>query len=172
MQPKLIIVTGRPAAGKTTLSKKLADAIRCPLIARDAIKEGFVHTHHAHDVSVEADANRHVYDVFFDTIESLVEQKITLVAEAAFQHQLWQAKLEKLKTLADIRIIICQIDTILAQTRFEERNLADPERVNFHDAMMTAGDYVPPKFDLPTLLVDTIDAYQPSFDELVSFIRS
>ena len=39
--PFLIVVTGRPAAGKTTLAHTLAQAIRCPLISRDEIKEGY-----------------------------------------------------------------------------------------------------------------------------------
>src|SRR5579862_8060531 len=37
--PLLIIVTGLPAAGKTTLARELARLLRAPLIGKDMIKE-------------------------------------------------------------------------------------------------------------------------------------
>jgi predicted kinase len=36
---RLIIVTGLPGTGKTTLARALADRLRVPLLAKDAIKE-------------------------------------------------------------------------------------------------------------------------------------
>ena len=44
--PSLIVVTGRPGAGKTTLAHTLARLIRCPALIRDELKEGFVLTGH------------------------------------------------------------------------------------------------------------------------------
>ena len=41
--PTLIVVTGRPGSGKTTLAHALAREIRCPAICRDEIKEGLAH---------------------------------------------------------------------------------------------------------------------------------
>ncbi len=41
-QPKCIIVTGRPASGKTTLAWILVKKLNLPLISRDALKEGYV----------------------------------------------------------------------------------------------------------------------------------
>lgn len=37
--PLLVVVTGPPAAGKTTLARELAARLRLPLIAKDTIKE-------------------------------------------------------------------------------------------------------------------------------------
>jgi predicted kinase len=38
-QPLLIVVTGPPAAGKTTIARELAARLQLPLIAKDTIKE-------------------------------------------------------------------------------------------------------------------------------------
>ena len=39
MQPTIIIVTGRPAAGKSTLAKWLSQELRLPLVSKDTIRE-------------------------------------------------------------------------------------------------------------------------------------
>ena len=43
-KPLLIVVTGRPGAGKTTLAARLSEEWCLPLVSRDRIKEGLVHT--------------------------------------------------------------------------------------------------------------------------------
>jgi predicted kinase len=42
-QPTLVVVTGGPGAGTTTLAHELARLIPCPAVCRDEIKEGLVH---------------------------------------------------------------------------------------------------------------------------------
>jgi adenylate kinase family enzyme len=61
--PSLIVVTGRPGAGKTTLAHTLARMIRCPALIRDELKEGFVMT--GHDLPPHTNANLLVFDTFF-----------------------------------------------------------------------------------------------------------
>ncbi|MBC8106021.1 MAG: ATP-binding protein [Anaerolineae bacterium] len=179
--PRLIVVTGRPGSGKTTLAHALARAIRCPAICRDEIKEGFVNTI-GPLAQLSDDINRNVYDVFFDTITLLLSRGITLVAEAAFQHKNWAPKLEPLRAVARIRIVICSIDPQIARARHIERGLADPQRERFHDdAVVQAARegralpidvYDPPHLDLPSLTVDTSQGYQPSLDQIISFSQS
>jgi cytidylate kinase len=40
MAPALIVVSGPPGAGKTTLAHQLAQAVGCPAVCRDEIKGG------------------------------------------------------------------------------------------------------------------------------------
>ncbi len=174
--PHLIVVTGRPGAGKTTLAHTLARMIRCPALIRDELKEGFVMT--GHDLP-QTQANGLVYDTFFQAIDLLLRNGITVVAEAAFQHRLWQPKLEPLEAIARIRIVVCSIDPAVAHARFMQRGQLDPEREQYHGdwavRATTAGQelpintYDPPHLAVPTLTVDTSDGYRPTLETIVAF---
>ena len=43
-KPYLIVVTGRPGAGKSTFAHAFARSAFLPVVSRDEIKEGYVHT--------------------------------------------------------------------------------------------------------------------------------
>ncbi len=176
--PRLIVVTGRPGAGKSTLAHALAAAVRCPAICRDEIKEGLINTLGS-DPAVGDDIARQAYHVFFDTVADLLRRRVTLVAEAAFQHKLWAPKLQPLRDLAQLRVIVCDVTADLAHSRRLDRGRADPDRARFHpdplvQAIVTGGseppaNYDPPRLDVPTLTVDTSDGYEPPIADLVAF---
>jgi len=177
-KPSLIVVTGRPGSGKTQLAHSLARAIRCPVVCRDEFKEGFVNTT-GEIGSPSDDIQWQVYEAFFDTMMLILSRRITLVAEAAFQHKAWAPKLEPLRDNARIRIVLCAIAPELSRARHVQRGLADPTRERFHHdwAVQAAREgrelpiesYDPPHLDLPTLTVDTSDGYQPAFESIVAF---
>lgn len=121
-----------------------------------------------------------IYETFFDTVKLLLERRITLIAEAAFQHKLWAPKLLLLREIAHIRIVLCAVNPELARLRHIERGLSDPARTRFHHdpavqaarkgCQLPIGDYDPPRLDIPTLTVDTSEGYQPALEAIVSFV--
>lgn len=179
-KPFLVVVTGRPGSGKTTLAHKLADRIHCPALCRDEFKEGYVHTMGGSHATLGDDVNWRIYEIFFETVSFVISRGISVVIEAAFQHKLWQPKLVSLAEVAEVSIIVCAVDLQLARSRFIERGLADATREHFHgdNAIQAAkagrdmpvGSYQPPEMDLPTVIVDTTDGYNPGLDQIVAFV--
>ncbi len=172
-KPLLIVVTGRPGSGKTTLAHALAKEVHCPAFCRDEFKEGFVNTVNGSHDALGSDVNRQIYETFFQAVEWMISKEISLVVEAAFQHKLWAPKLEPLQDLSRMSIVICTIDPLLARSRFTERCLADSTRERFHgDRTVSAAiaDYDPLRLSTPTLHVDTTGGYRPGMEEIVSFV--
>ena len=176
--PYLIIVTGRPGSGKTTFAKELSDKIYMPLISRDQIKEGYVHTLGKNHTKLPPEANKIATEIFFDTLMGLMENNISVIAEAAFQHEVWSSMLKRFMEIEKIRLylLICKIDSKLALERYVNRGLNNELREYFHGdigvAMARKGldlkisPYNEPQLNIPTFHIDTSAEYNPSIDEL------
>jgi len=178
-KPLLLVISGMPASGKTTLAHLIAEKTHCPLLSRDELKEGYINTTGVPHAQLNDDSAKHIYEAFFDTIGLLISRKISLVIEAAFQDKLWQPKLSILQSDADIKILICKTKPDIALSRFEKRYLQESSREKYHGdrsglkniANELFYNYNPVKSDFPTLVIDTTDNYNPAIEEILEFIH-
>lgn len=177
MKPYLFVVTGRPGAGKTTFAKELGKHLCFPVISRDELKEGYVHTFGKRHSELPEDTNKIVTEAFFDTISHLLSARVSLIAEAAFQHKVWETRLNRLKEKARIVILICKTkDDRICLERFVNRGLENPLREYFHGdkgvalarrgIQLDVSHYDEPHLDFPTIYIDTTSTYKPSIEEL------
>jgi hypothetical protein len=153
-----------------------------PLVSRDQIKEGYVNTYGVKHDELGPDANGLATDLFFGLVDQYLAGGISVVIEAAFQHEVWEPRIDKIREVASPFIILCTVDDAVAARRYLERGLADPDREYYHGdnlvvhyrktgEVLPPARYIPASFDLPTIRVSTDGEYIPSIDEIVKQIR-
>ena len=175
-KPYLLIITGRPGSGKTTFSKKFGNEIFMPVISRDEIKEGYVHTFGKRHTELSEESNKIATEIFFNTLKGLIDNTVSIIAEAAFQHELWSYMLEPFMKIARIYLLICKTNDKLTLDRFIQRGLNNSFREYFHGDKsvdmvrkgidLSISPYDEPRLDVPTLYIDTTENYSPSINEL------
>ena len=159
-RPTLIVVSGPPGAGKTTLAFALARLVSCPVISRDEIREGVVHAGTA-DPGL-----RNTYEIFAATVAGLIRAGVTVVAEAAFQDRVWQPVLTPLLGAADVRVIRCALPAAVARARIGAR----AARPAHPGTPVDADAWVPIALPVPTLTVETGDGWAPGIPEIIAWL--
>ena len=176
--PTLVVVSGPPRTGKTSLAHTIARAIPCPAVCRDEIKEGMVHAVGEGFQAASRDLlTQRTLPVFFDVLGTLLAAGVTTVAEAAFQDPLWRHGLEPLLGQARLRIVQCHADPAVGR---ERRRLAVQGGQTAH-AKVVGGEIEEWReaytcFDrlsitAPSIDVDTTDGYVPGIEAIVEFVR-
>ncbi|WP_424216902.1 AAA family ATPase (plasmid) [Streptomyces sp. BI20] len=179
-RPLLLVVSGGPGSGKTTLAHALAGALGCPAVVRDEIKQGLVA-----DSGPGAAGDRENPDLvalraFFDVLRTLLDAGVRVVAEAAYQDRLWRPGLVPLADRARIRVVRCVVPAAVARERIAARAARDPHRAAHADrALLAAVDsgahdldaFEPISLDVPTFTVDT-SAGPADLAALLAFARA
>jgi predicted kinase len=178
-RPTLVVVSGPPGSGKTRLARTLAEAVPCPAVCRDELKEGMVHAHGGEFEAAAGDPlTQQTLPLFFDVLRLLLTRGVTVVAEAAFQDRLWRPGLEPLAELAELRIVQCHVDPAVAHARYLQREAAGGRHAHAsivgsdrEDWQRAYASFERVSLHAPTLDVDTTDGYAPGLAEIVAFVN-
>jgi len=174
----LIIVSGVPGSGKTTLADELGRRIAVPVLGKDAIKEGISLTEGTAATYGGPVADR-AFASLYGCVKVLLGARCSLIIEAAFHRSRFEDDAASLFPLARTRLICCTVDTSVAFRRYEERALAGgPGRFAHPDQFvieeMRSGRFGWDAYDLASLgmtclVANTTDVYVPGIDEIVDF---
>ncbi|MDP9371336.1 MAG: ATP-binding protein [Chloroflexota bacterium] len=184
-QPLLVLVSGAPATGKTTLAHRLSEALPLPLLARDAIGEILADAFDVQSREHGQALMQPTFAIYYAVLDQLLRAGISVITESNFHRDIAERDLRPCVARARTVLIHCQTARDVSIRRFIERFergerhraalAGDEERI----ARLRAGELPdsweraePVAIDVPTLRVDTTSGYAPDFDAIVSFVRS
>ena len=185
VQPRIVLLTGAPGSGKSTLGRELSAALRIPFIARDDVRGGLTMTAGAwRDSLDQLPASDTAVDAFLDIVEVALRRGVSCIAEYVFRSHR-PGDLERVRAAGDVVVIITRCSDTRA--RLIERNTTDrltalpgvlraagASSVAEHTAAMVERMRAVElemmiRFPMPTLTVDTTDQYDPGLDAIVEF---
>src|SRR5438552_305480 len=82
--PSLVVVTGPPAAGKTTIADALAARLGWPLIAKDPLKEVLADALGVRGRDASQELGVATFDVLFHVLAQLLGSGVSVIAEGNF----------------------------------------------------------------------------------------
>lgn len=183
-RPTLVAISGLPATGKSTLATSLAEQLGWPVFTKDSFKELLfdVAGHEERDFD-EAESERlgaQAIALLLTIADALVGAGVSVVLEANFRADLAARQLEPFLARADVRHVYCTLDLPTIVERYQRRLQQDerhPVHVDTGDpqelvAAIQEKDYGPIRLEIPTLIVDTADGFDPPLDRIAAFCRA
>lgn len=122
-QTSIILITGHPATGKTTLARLLAEQLSLPLLYRDAMKETLADTLGWSDDEWSLKLGAATWELLYHLVETLLRANVSQVVESNFSPKhaspRWQQLYERYSP--QIVQLRCEADPDIVIERFHAR---------------------------------------------------
>jgi len=177
----LMIVGGAPCTGKTTLARRLAEALRAPLFSKDGVKVPLFDALGWRDREWSRRLDGAAYGVLFATLDEELRAGRGVMAEANFkpaQHR--EPMLEMMRKRRGRAVeVFCSTETETLLRRFDERAASGQRHPGHCDralrdelrAMVEDGRYGPLGLGGPLLEVDTTRFAEEDWGRVLAWAR-
>jgi predicted kinase len=183
---RVVVVTGAPGSGKSTLGTELSRVLRMPFITRDDVRGGLFFTAGAWSARPRrVPPSEESVEALLRIVEATASLGVSCIVEYVVrQHR--PADIQRLSSVADCVVVLAECRDHIE--RFASRNRAVRllNRQPVLDAlgyatiiehtsdavarMRSVADAMRVDFRLPTLMVNTDDGYEPGLDAIVDFV--
>lgn len=173
---KLVVVSGAPASGKTTLARTLGQRLGLVVLEKDALKEALANAVGLPaDVAASSRLGSAAYAALFLLAQELLADEVGVVLESNFRRGISETELARVAAVAtSVHLVHCTAPEDLIMRRYGARSRHaahfDDHR---HDAVRTdleAGRYEPLRVDWPIVVVRTVSGYEPTIEEIEAHV--
>jgi predicted kinase len=158
-EPLLVVVTGMPSSGKTTIAERLARELRLPLVAKDEIKESLYDSLGAEDVASSARLGTAAFALIFAFARAMLASGVSLIVEANFfrdQEPEFRAlpphRLLQLHCEAPLDVLV---DRYAKRARHRHPGHQDAEKIKELPARFASGAHAPLQLEGELIQLDT-----------------
>ncbi len=180
MQPLLIIISGPPASGKSSIGRRIAHDLQLPYIGKDDIKERLFDALGIGDLEWSRKLGAATYDLLFWFVELQLLAGHSSIVESNFRASSSGPQFVALQERYSFMAfqIICSTDPVVLQERFEARTLSGQRHPGHADSLVIVdvmregqAPYVPMPLGGPVVELDTTDWNAIDYDALVAHVR-
>jgi predicted kinase len=178
-RPDLVIVTGAPGTGKTTLAERLAGRLSLLLLAKDRLKEPLMDALGVPDMVTQRRLGAASYELMYRIASWSLDAGIGLVLEANFVRGRSEEGLRPLVRRASTAQLVCVCEEATRRARFADRARRGGRHPGHLDRLVLdewdarpASTHDALELGIPTLVVNTDDGRMPPDDEIARFIRA
>jgi predicted kinase len=177
MKTTLIIVTGLPCTGKTTIGRKIADHFKMPFLSKDEIKELIFDNIGYSDREYSKNVGKTAYAIIFNYAKEYLQKGISVVVEsnfkAEFDNRIFQEIERKYKP--NIVQLLCHADGKVLFNRFKARSESgnrhpghmDADSLNEWEPILTIGKGKSLEVSGKLIEIDTTDFARVNIDAIL-----
>jgi predicted kinase len=177
METRLVVVTGAPATGKSTVATGLVRHLGYALISKDDVKESLANVLGTGDREWSRKLGAAAYSVMQRLASRMLDERVNVILEANFWRERSESWLRALAQGRDASVIVCSVAPDVRRERFRSRGAAGARHAVHLDGEILANEWTEDnaafRVDLgtKTLDVDTTGGLKPGMDEIARWIE-